>query len=142
MYCALAICISSSSSCNLLAYVKKSNPKTLVRIDSERTISQHTCSSSGSGSGKELIRYSICFALTMRSVTNSFWFAVIHYSETPTPEQLQPSKYTPSKTSGGSNFSGFLCFVTGISGLTCRKLERDVRYAMEFDMIVSSYGVL
>jgi len=40
-----------------------------------------TCSSSGSGSGNELMRYSICFALTIKSVTISFWLAEkgIHY---------------------------------------------------------------
>jgi len=37
-----------------------------------------TCSSSGSGSGKELIRYSICLAFTIKSVTSSFLFADRH----------------------------------------------------------------
>jgi len=39
-----------------------------------------TCSSSGSGSGNELTRYSICFALTIKSVTISFWLAETGYS--------------------------------------------------------------
>lgn len=33
----------------------------------------------------------------------------------------------PSKTSGGSNLSGWRDFVIGISGLTWRKVEREVR---------------
>ena len=34
-----------------------------------------TWTSSGSGVGRDWIRYSICLAFTMRSSTSSFWFA-------------------------------------------------------------------
>ena len=34
---------------------------------------------------------------------------------------------SPSKTSGGSNLSGLRVFVIGISGLTWRNVEREVR---------------
>ena len=34
---------------------------------------------------------------------------------------------SPSNTSGGSNLSGLRDFVIGISGLTWRKVEREVR---------------
>ena len=93
-----------------------------------------TCSSSGSGSGNEFIKYSICFAFTIKSVTISFWFAE--------PSQLPGVSETislciPSKTSGESYFSGFLCFVMGTWGLTWRKLARVVRYAIVFDMMRS-----
>ena len=45
----------------------------------------------------------------------------------------------PSKTSGGSTFSGLRCLVIGISSETWTKLTREVRYAMLRDMIVRSW---
>ena len=44
-----------------------------------------------------------------------------------TKETAQDAKGAPSKTSGGSNLSGLRDFVIGISGLTWRNVEREVR---------------
>jgi hypothetical protein len=48
--------------------------KHLIKENSESN-ERLTCSSSGSGSGKDCIRYSTCLALTIRSVASSFLFA-------------------------------------------------------------------
>ena len=50
-------------------------------------------------------------------------------------------KMRPSNTSGGSNFSGFLCFVIGMTSLTCAKFVRAVKYCIVDDMIVKSYPI-
>jgi hypothetical protein len=48
-------------------------------------------------------------------------------------------KRGPSNTAGSSNFSGLRCLVIGMSGETCTKFDREVRYAIEFAMIVRSF---
>ena len=79
-------------------------------------MSVHTWTSSGSGSGSELIKYSTCFAFTTRSLTSSFLFAMSHNQLK--RDRIYQTPCPPSKISGESNFSGFLCFVIGMSGLT------------------------
>ena len=79
----------------------------------------------------------------MRSSTSSFLFAVRFGSGLMRVGRLGRGgggggETEPSKTSGGSTFSGLRCLVTGISSETWTKLTREVRYAMLRDMIVRS----
>ena len=70
-YSSFACVISDSNACRRLAYVRL-----LVRLKIPH-VRVLTCVSSASGSGKDCIRYSICFAFRTRSVTSSVVFSVL-----------------------------------------------------------------
>lgn len=76
-YSWFARCMSSSSVARRAAWVghphrggNKNQAEVFFKEECART-----WTSSGSGVGRDWIRYSICLAFTMRSSTSSFWFA-------------------------------------------------------------------
>jgi hypothetical protein len=79
--------------------------------------------SSDSGTGRDSMRYSTCFALTTRSFTSSFLFAD---ARQPASRRAR-TRRVPSKTSGGSNLPSFRVRVTGMCGAVCANVERVVR---------------
>ena len=90
-----------------------------------------TCSSSGSGSGNELIKYSTCFAFTIRSLTSSFLFA--------TPLAPQYNSNTTATTGDTFEYIGLVILVR-ISLLRNRNLRADLHKSGSLCQIRDTVG--